>query len=76
MSRIHFIGGEKGGIGKSVLSRVLCQYFLDNELVFEGFDAQPTPEGISTATTRTVVYSSLAVLAMDFLLTAIMFGVH
>ena len=43
--------------------------------VFEGFDADPTPEGISTATTRTVVYSSLAVLAMDFLLTAIMFGV-
>ncbi|MCB1695495.1 MAG: lipid asymmetry maintenance ABC transporter permease subunit MlaE [Halioglobus sp.] len=43
--------------------------------VFEGFDTVPTPEGISTATTRTVVYSSLAVLAMDFLLTAIMFGV-
>lgn len=43
--------------------------------VFQGFDTEPTPEGISTATTRTVVYSSLAVLAMDFLLTAIMFGV-
>ncbi len=44
--------------------------------VFEGYDAEPTSEGISTATTRTVVYSSLAVLAMDFLLTAVMFGVH
>jgi len=43
--------------------------------IFEGFDTEPTPEGISTATTRTVVYSSLAVLAMDFLLTAVMFGV-
>jgi phospholipid/cholesterol/gamma-HCH transport system permease protein len=43
--------------------------------VFQGFDAEPTAEGISTATTRTVVYSSLAVLAMDFLLTAVMFGV-
>lgn len=43
--------------------------------VFEGYDAEPTSEGISTATTRTVVYSSLAVLAMDFLLTAVMFGV-
>lgn len=42
--------------------------------VFQGYDAVPTSEGISTATTRTVVYSSLAVLAMDFLLTAIMFG--
>ncbi len=43
--------------------------------VFEGYDAEPTSEGISAATTRTVVYSSLAVLAMDFLLTAVMFGV-
>ena len=43
--------------------------------VFEGIDAVPTSEGISSATTRTVVYSSLAVLAMDFLLTAVMFGV-
>lgn len=43
--------------------------------VFQGYDAVPTSEGISTATTRTVVYSSLAVLAMDFLLTAVMFGI-
>lgn len=43
--------------------------------VFQGYDAEPTSEGISAATTRTVVYSSLAVLAMDFLLTAVMFGV-
>jgi phospholipid/cholesterol/gamma-HCH transport system permease protein len=43
--------------------------------VFEGYDAEPTSEGISAATTRTVVYSSLAVLAMDFLLTSVMFGV-
>lgn len=44
--------------------------------VFQGYDATPTSEGISRATTRTVVYSSLAVLGMDFLLTAIMFGVY
>ena len=43
--------------------------------VFQGYDAEPTSEGISTATTRTVVYSSLAILGMDFLLTAVMFGV-
>lgn len=43
--------------------------------VFQGYDVIPTSEGISAATTRTVVYSSLAVLAMDFLLTATMFGV-
>ncbi|GAB3114878.1 lipid asymmetry maintenance ABC transporter permease subunit MlaE [Aestuariicella hydrocarbonica] len=43
--------------------------------IFQGYDAVPTSEGISAATTRTVVHSSLAVLAMDFLLTAVMFGV-
>lgn len=42
--------------------------------VFNGYDAVPTSEGISRATTRTVVHSSLAVLGVDFLLTALMFG--
>jgi phospholipid/cholesterol/gamma-HCH transport system permease protein len=41
--------------------------------VFEGYDAVPTAEGVSGATTRTVVSSSLAVLALDFILTALMF---
>jgi phospholipid/cholesterol/gamma-HCH transport system permease protein len=41
--------------------------------VFEGYDAPPTAEGVSGATTRTVVTSSLAVLALDFVLTALMF---
>ena len=41
--------------------------------LFEGYDAQPTAEGVSGATTRTVVNSSLAILMLDFVLTAIMF---
>ena len=41
--------------------------------VFEGYDAPPTAEGVSRATTRTVVTSSLAILALDFMLTALMF---
>ncbi len=41
--------------------------------LFEGYDAKPTAEGISRATTRTVVRSSLAILALDFILTAFMF---
>ena len=41
--------------------------------VFEGFDARPTAEGVSSATTRTVVESSLAILALDFVLTVFMF---
>ena len=41
--------------------------------IFEGVDCVPTSEGVSAATTRTVVHSSLAVLGLDFLLTAVMF---
>ncbi len=42
--------------------------------VFQGYDCVPTSDGISQATTRTVVYASLAVLGLDFVLTAMMFG--
>ena len=38
MSHIHFIGGEKGGVGKSLLARVLAQHFIDRSLPFIGFD--------------------------------------
>lgn len=38
MAKIHFIGGEKGGVGKSLLARVLAQYFIDHEMPFLGFD--------------------------------------
>ena len=37
-SRLHFIGGEKGGVGKSLISRVLAQYFIDKGRPFKGFD--------------------------------------
>jgi phospholipid/cholesterol/gamma-HCH transport system permease protein len=42
--------------------------------LFEGYDAVPTAEGVSRATTRTVVHTSLAILGLDFVLTALMFG--
>jgi len=38
MSRIHFVGGEKGGVGKSVLARLLAQYYIDRKLPFRAFD--------------------------------------
>lgn len=38
MTRLHFIGGEKGGVGKSVVARILAQYFIDRQLPFLGFD--------------------------------------
>lgn len=39
MANIHLIGGEKGGVGKSLVSRVLAQYFIDQSIPFLGFDS-------------------------------------
>ncbi len=57
------------GVIKSLVFGVAITWIA----VFEGYDATPTAEGVSRATTRTVVTSSLAVLALDFVLTALMF---
>jgi hypothetical protein len=38
VAKVHLIGGEKGGVGKSMVSRLLAQYFIDHELPFVGFD--------------------------------------
>jgi phospholipid/cholesterol/gamma-HCH transport system permease protein len=57
------------GIIKSAVFGVAVTWIA----VFEGYDAVPTAEGVSRATTRTVVTSSLAILALDFVLTAFMF---
>lgn len=38
MAKVHFIGGEKGGVGKSMTARLLAQYYIDHELPFLGFD--------------------------------------
>jgi phospholipid/cholesterol/gamma-HCH transport system permease protein len=57
------------GVIKSVVFGVAVTWIA----VFEGYDAVPTAEGVSRATTRTVVTSSLAILALDFVLTAFMF---
>ena len=39
MANIHLIGGEKGGVGKSLVARVLAQYFIDHSIPFLGFDS-------------------------------------
>ena len=57
------------GVIKSVVFGIAVTWIA----VFEGYDAKPTAEGVSSATTRTVVTSSLAILALDFVLTALMF---
>jgi phospholipid/cholesterol/gamma-HCH transport system permease protein len=59
-----------GVIIKSVVFGLVANWIA----IFEGYDTTPTSEGISRATTRTVVNTSLAVLGLDFVLTALMFG--
>lgn len=39
MNQVHLIGGEKGGVGKSVMARALAQYCIDHEIPFQGFDS-------------------------------------
>ena len=58
------------GVIKSFVFGVVASWIA----IFEGYDATPTSEGVSRATTRTVVHTSLAVLGLDFILTALMFG--
>ena len=67
---VEFVDDVVNGIIKSVVFGVAVTWIA----LFQGYDCEPTAEGISVATTRTVVYGSLSVLALDFILTAVMFG--
>ncbi len=58
------------GIIKSIVFGFVCTWIA----LFQGYDCTPTSEGVSQATTRTVVHSALAILCLDFVLTALMFG--
>jgi len=67
---VDFQSDVLNGVIKSVVFALVVTWIA----VFQGYDCEPTSEGISRATTRTVVYASLAVLGLDFILTALMFG--
>jgi phospholipid/cholesterol/gamma-HCH transport system permease protein len=58
------------GVAKSAVFGVICTFVA----LHQGYESKATPEGVAYATTRTVVISSLAVLGMDFILTALMFS--
>jgi phospholipid/cholesterol/gamma-HCH transport system permease protein len=58
------------GIVKSLVFGIACTFVA----LYQGYEAQATPEGVARATTRTVVISSLAILMLDFVLTALMFS--
>ena len=68
-AKVDFYDDVLNGVIKSFVFGFIISWIA----VFEGYDCIPTSEGVASATTRTVVHSSLAVLAMDFVLTAIMY---
>jgi len=84
-----WLGVDEGSFWSQMQAKVDFQYDVINGFiksivfgmvvtwiaVFEGYDATPTSAGVSQATTRSVVYSALAILALDFVLTSIMFGI-
>jgi phospholipid/cholesterol/gamma-HCH transport system permease protein len=60
------------GVIKSIVFGIVCTAVA----LYQGYETEATPEGVAYATTRTVVISSLSVLGMDFVLTALMFSTH
>ena len=69
-SNVDFQTDILNGLIKSVVFGIVCTWIA----VFEGYDAVPTSEGVAGATNRTGVYSSLSVLVLDFILTALTLG--
>lgn len=67
---VDFYADVINGVIKSVVFGIVVTWIA----VFQGYNTAPTAQGIGRATTRTVVYSSLAVLGLDFILTAVMMG--
>ena len=62
-------------VGNGIIKSFVFGITVTFVALYQGFEAQPTPEGVSRATTRTVVVASLGVLGLDFLLTTLMFSI-
>jgi phospholipid/cholesterol/gamma-HCH transport system permease protein len=62
-------------VGNGVVKSLVFGVTVTFVALLQGYGCKPTPEGVSAATTRTVVLSSLAVLGLDFMLTAMMFSI-
>ncbi len=69
-AKIDFYDDIINGVIKSLVFGFVSSWIA----LFEGYDAIPTSEGVSRATTRTVVNSAFSILGLDFILTALMFG--
>ena len=69
-------GGDGGAdVGNGMLKSLVFGFTVTFVALLQGHECDPTPEGVSLATTRTVVMASLAVLGLDFVLTAMMFSI-
>lgn len=68
-SQVDVVRDVGNGIVKSFVFGVICTFIA----LYQGYETEATPEGVAYATTRTVVFSSLGILFMDFILTALMF---
>lgn len=64
----------RNDILNGVIKSIVFGFAVTFIALFQGYEAQPTPEGVARATTRTVVIGSLTVLWLDFLMTALMFN--
>ncbi len=85
---VDWLGADPGGfwsgmqevvelwedLGKGMVKAAIFAVLVTWVAVFQGYDSPPTAEGMSMATTRTVVISSVLILASDFLLTLVMYG--
>jgi phospholipid/cholesterol/gamma-HCH transport system permease protein len=71
-SRVDIIRDVGNGIVKSMVFGIICTFVA----LYQGYETDATPEGVAYATTRTVVISSLGILFMDFILTALMFSTN
>ena len=69
-ARVDVFRDVGNGIVKSAVFGLICTAVA----LYQGYETEATPEGVAYATTRTVVFASLSVLAMDFILTAMMFS--
>lgn len=69
-AKVDFYDDIWNGVIKSVVFGFVATWIA----VYEGYDATATTEGVSAATTRTVVHTAFAILGLDFILTALMFG--
>ncbi|MFT7653495.1 MAG: phospholipid/cholesterol/gamma-HCH transport system permease protein [Limisphaerales bacterium] len=85
---VEWLGADAGGfwsgmqdvvnlwddLGKGMVKSAVFALLITWVAVFQGYDSEPTAEGMALSTTRTVVVSSVLILATDFILTLVMYG--